>query len=191
MSGGKRDPLDGLAEYEFVVLPGALKQNRAALLQVNNDFVEYAKLPVEEQTARLKYQFGNSAELPWLARVLASAGYHVADAHHRNQAILRCAIALVASERYRRTQNRWPTTVNDLVPTHLAKVPIDPYDGASLRLRPFAEGMIIYSVGADGQDDGGNLDERPNQSGTDLGFHLWDTAKRRQPARPWPKKGQD
>jgi hypothetical protein len=48
---------------------------------------------------------------------------------------------------------------------------------------------VIYSVGPDGQDDGGDVRGVPdtNKNGLDVGFRLWDVARRRQdPPAPAP-----
>ena len=99
---------------------------------------------------------------------------------------------MLAVERYRRATNRWPKALTDLVPAYLAKVPIDPFDGAPLRYRRLGDGLVIYSVGPDGKDNGGNLDKPDDpqeliirfddatKEGTDLGFRLWDVPQRRQ-----------
>jgi hypothetical protein len=48
----------------------------------------------------------------------------------------------------------------------LAVVPVQP-----LRFWPLPDGLVIYSVGLDGVDNGGNLDpDNPFASGIDLGF---------------------
>ncbi len=48
---------------------------------------------------------------------------------------------------------------------------------------------MVYSVGQDAIDNGGNLDrEHPNQPGVDIGCRLWDVVKRRQSPRPKPPK---
>jgi hypothetical protein len=44
-----------------------------------------------------------------------------------------------------------------------------------------SDGIVIYSVGDDGADDGGTLaDGSEPQDGTDIGFRLWDVPRRRQ-----------
>ena len=49
---------------------------------------------------------------------------------------------------------------------------------------------MIYSVGNDAVDNGGNLDrEHPIQPGVDVGYRLWNVSKRRQPPRPKPPAG--
>jgi hypothetical protein len=50
-----------------------------------------------------------------------------------------------------------PTQLADLVPDYLPAVPADPFspDGARIRYRPAVEPAVLYSLGADGKDDGG------------------------------------
>jgi hypothetical protein len=168
---------------------GSLKANRIALLKMNNQFVELARLPVEEQHAPLQeWEIACRGDLPPIARMLLPAFVKVAGSYHRAQACLRCGIALVAAERFRLAQGRWPKTLTELVPTYLRKVPIDPYDKAPLRWVRFADGYTVYSVGQDGQDNGGIVTERsPVKPGVDVGYRLWDVSKRRQPAQPLKK----
>jgi hypothetical protein len=65
----------------------------------------------------------------------------------------------------------------------LAEVPTDPFADAPLRFRRTKDGIMIYSVGYDGQDNGGKLENNGMIPGTDLGVRLWDVSKRRQPAK--------
>jgi hypothetical protein len=45
-------------------------------------------------------------------------------------------------------------------------------------------------VGPDGKDNGGKIDpQMPHREGADLGFRLWEVAKRRQPPQP-PKPAE-
>ena len=45
------------------------------------------------------------------------------------------------------------------------------------------QGIVIYSVGFDGADNGGLINVKsPIAAGSDLGFRLWDAEYRRQPA---------
>jgi len=110
----------------------------------------------------------------------------------RTKAGLRCAIVAVALERYRRQHSRWPDSLNALVPECLLCLPTDPYDGAPLRYRRLADRVVVYSVGLDGQDNGGNVGQTPVARGliladlpsTDIGFRLWDVKHRRQSPSP-------
>jgi len=74
----------------------------------------------------------------------------------------RAALAAVAVERYRALHNRHPPdNLDNLVPDLLPRLPLDPFDGRPLRYRRLQSGFVLYSVGADLQDDGGK--ERPKK----------------------------
>ena len=76
-----------------------------------------------------------------------------------NIAILRTTIAAIAIERFRLARGQLPENLSELVPQFLPTVPSDPFAGAPLRYHRIAKGYVIYSVGADGRDDGGR--EKP------------------------------
>jgi hypothetical protein len=70
------------------------------------------------------------------------------------------------------------------VPGYLAEIPRDPFDGQPMRYRRIPDGITIYAVGLDGVDNQGALDRTVKMpDGTDIGFQLWDLAKR----HPQPK----
>jgi hypothetical protein len=46
--------------------------------------------------------------------------------------------------------------LEDLVLQYLPAVPRDPFDGQPLRMAAGPEGLLLYSVGKDGVDDGGD-----------------------------------
>lgn len=158
---------------------------RCALLRNNNEMVFLAKLPVEQQAARIrKLKEGLKPDLSPLDRWCADHLCTVATRFHNDQANLRCAIAMVAVERYRRARNRWPDGLSQLAPAYLSKVPLDPFAGKPLCYRRVDDGVVIYSVGPDGSDNGGKVDQDPMKPGTDVGFRLWNVGKRRQPPNP-------
>jgi hypothetical protein len=50
---------------------------------------------------------------------------------------------------------------------------VDPFDNKPLRLAQSDEGIIIYSIGEDGIDDGGFVaEEETGRRGSDVGFRL-------------------
>jgi hypothetical protein len=159
---------------------GSPTKSVAALLEFETEFVETTKLPEAEQSQRLQQLQATMPSQPLLVQMLVPALVKVSDAVQRSRAVLRTAIAAMAAERYRQVQGRWPAALADLVPKYLEKVPVDPFDQAPLRLRKTVDGLVIYSVGPDGQDNGGNITSNPMQAGTDMGFLLWDADKRRQ-----------
>ena len=91
----------------------------------------------------------------------------------------------MALERFRQVKNRWPEKLDELVPDFLSAVPLDPFDGNPLRLVRKGPALIVYSVSADKQDNGGTFLVNPMQPGSDVGFVLHDLAHRRQPAKPF------
>ena len=172
----------------IALMPGSLPGQQAALLRHETRLVEIAKRPPEQWKPLLDDWNAEVGNLPALARMLAPAVGKIGQTFLRSHAVMRCAAAAVAAERYRLRHGRWPAGWDDLVRAGLLRAaPIDPYDGRPLRLKPVADGLIVYSIGVDGSDDGGNLSRSSaTPPGTDLGFRLWD-AGRRRPAAPSSK----
>jgi ABC-type transport system involved in multi-copper enzyme maturation permease subunit len=175
------------------------RSERAAMLRFLTRYVETAKRPPEEQVEALRVLAEQARQLPVAARSLMfetreaqeSFAQMFARIGHGNWAQMRCAIVLVALERYRLRNERWPDSLEALVPAFLARVPSDPYDGRPLRYRRLADGVVVYSIGPDCVDDGGKLGKmfwptsrESAADGTDIGFRLWDVARRRQPDSP-------
>lgn len=98
------------------------------------------------------------------------------------EAVLSMALAL---ERYRLVNGKWPETLAELAPRYLSEVPLDPFDGAPLRLVRRGSALIVYSVSQDKQDQGGTLLPNPTVPGSDIGFVLQDPAARRSPGKPF------
>jgi hypothetical protein len=163
--------------------------SRRAILQVNTQIVELAKLPVEaQQEALSRHPLPDGKALPFFAReyIYPKIQKTLSDLRSGNQrtlAELRCAAALLSAERYRKARGDWPKSLADLVPDFLPSPLVDPYAGVPLRLRRLADGLVIYCVGPDERDNGGVLDRsRRGAAGTDLGYRLSDVGQRRQPA---------
>jgi hypothetical protein len=52
-------------------------------------------------------------------------------------------------------QSRKPTELKQLVPEYLQRVPLDPFSGRPMVYRQQGSNWLLYSVGEDGVDDGG------------------------------------
>lgn len=61
----------------------------------------------------------------------------------------------IGLELYRREHGAWPGAIDELVPAYLPMVPVDRLSGESVRYRLNEDGPVAYSVGVDGDDDGG------------------------------------
>lgn len=168
----------------FAVSP-TIKRSHTAILRGSTEYIEIARLPLEEQGERFK-EFEMSVrreELLPLARLVLPGMTKHAAAEQRARANLRVAVAALAAERFRLASKRWPKDLGDLVPGYLDNVPTDPYDGQQLRLRVLEDGIAIYSIGPDLQDNGGAISrQNPVVPGSDLGFRLWNIEARRRPA---------
>ncbi|MEE9294683.1 MAG: hypothetical protein V3W34_06965 [Phycisphaerae bacterium] len=113
---------------------------------------------------------------PSLSRATVRWSAHVAS--------LRCARTALSAERYRLHSGRWPAQLGDLVPDYIETVPLDPFDEMPLRYKIEPDSLldrlesrshiIIYSIGEDGSDDGGDLDAPPERykRPPDVGFRL-------------------
>jgi hypothetical protein len=159
---------------------------RAATLRATTHVVEIAKLPVEEQEREThEHVMSRRNEGPYLARIyiwpkIEKVTADLSRGQFRTQAELRCVIAALAAERYRLEKGAWPASLAAVVPAFLPAVPIDPYDSKPARYRRLADGIVIYCIGPDRMDDGGNLDRgNTGRAGTDVGMQLWDTDMRR------------
>jgi hypothetical protein len=171
-----------LSDLEPLYMRLTAKKQHGAIVHFLTQAVRVARLPCQEQKAQFDQLDATLPEQPAMVRLLAPAISKIAQATQRSQAECRCAVAALAAERYRREKGHWPKDLGELFPGYLGTT-VDPFDGAPLRLRPFPEGIMIYSVGIDGVDNGGRLDLNPSLPGSDVGFRLWDVKFRRQPAK--------
>jgi hypothetical protein len=74
----------------------------------------------------------------------------------------RAALVAIAIERYRLShQGRVPASLEALPPAVYQQLPADPFMDQPLKFQPLPVGFVVYSVGADRQDDGGK--ERPEK----------------------------
>ncbi|MHC4250593.1 MAG: hypothetical protein ACYS9X_15810 [Planctomycetota bacterium] len=67
----------------------------------------------------------------------------------------RLAVLGIAAACFRTEEGRYPEKLTELVPGYISAVPVDPFDGKPLKMLPEGDGMVLYSVGWDGEDDRG------------------------------------
>src|SRR5262249_55851468 len=174
------------AEYILMRTPGFIKTQRAALLRFLNRAVEIAELPPEEQQPQFAQLEASAKEQPLLVRLLVPSLGKLAVACQRSRAQLRGAFVAVAAERYPLARGQWPHPLGALRGAgYIGEVPSALYDGRRLRLGRREDGLVIYSLGPDGEDNGGHVVfQKAPARGTDVGLRLWDVARRRQPPAP-------
>ncbi len=63
----------------------------------------------------------------------------------------------LALELYHREHSKWPASLDELSPKYLPTLPADPITGKPLHYKVVNDRPIVYSVGVDGDDDGGRL----------------------------------
>ncbi len=106
-----------------------------------------------------------------LAGLLLPAVRKVEQAYDRNtqaERNLHVAFALAA---YHKDTAGYPAQLADLAPKYLPAVPDDVFAGKPLIYKPNAKGYLFYSVGPNGQDDGGRwYDDDP--PGDDPGVRM-------------------
>ena len=93
----------------------------------------------------------------------------------RQQAELRILLISLGVRRARLDGKPFPAKLEDLLPKYLDKLPLDPFTAAPLLYRVDDDGCLIYSVGDDGQDNGGTeltADKIKYQRGTDIVIRL-------------------
>lgn len=80
------------------------------------------------------------------------------------------SLIAIAAELFRMEKGLWPQTLDELVPKHLAKVPLDPLGKDPYLLRHFDDGIAIYWPGFDKKCEGRGWD--PSDDREFYGIHL-------------------
>jgi hypothetical protein len=185
------DPLRKISALVYAPFNSSPEANQAMILQSMTDLIEALNLPeIEQRLAIAKVDaLGKDVSQPTIARLLLPAAIKIRGSFLRSQARLRCAVAAIAAERYRQKQGSWPKKLETLAPAELKQVGLDPFTGQPLIMKSLSDGLVIYSVGQNGNDDGGQIAAQ-NGSPLDIGFRLWDPNQRRQPPAESPDESK-
>lgn len=133
--------------------------------------------PAEKATAIRDWKMPPRTQENLIGYLMMPAINLVALADIRHQAKCICTAAGIACERYRLKHGKWPQSLDDLAEFGIRKGLIDPFDGQPLRYSIVEDGIVIYSIGTDGRDDGGDVVRREGTP-NDTGFRLWNADKR-------------
>ena len=84
--------------------------------------------------------------------------HHVSDlwSCYTARCKLEAGLTMLALREYHRQHGDYPDTLDRLVPEYLPRLPLDYGDGETLRYRLTDDGYVLYSVGDNGRDDGGD-----------------------------------
>jgi hypothetical protein len=184
--GGRSRPPNWLeSAWSWLWVRPVVRMNQAVYLEKMTQAIAIARLPATEwQEAFAQFQeeiaeFQRASPHQALALLAIPAIGKVLTAHQRACAKLDCARTAVAAERYRLAHGRWPQSLDELVPKYLEEVPRDVFGKGPLRCRRLKDGLLIYSVGPDGEDEPDEADDQEVAvEGPKADFRLWDAAHR-------------
>jgi len=140
-------------------------QNMLTISKMHQDFIlaavdEKARRVYPEKCEALDAKLGSLPPRPYsiFARMLMPALSKAVRKSARMQFYVDATGIACALERYRIANGTFPVTLTALAPRFLATIPLDVMDGKPLRYRRNADGgYILYSVGWNQTDDGGEL----------------------------------
>ena len=90
-----------------------------------------------------------------MAKALLVPGVTLCSGEARNDAVLGNAILAIGVRIYKQRHGSYPASLSDLVPGTISVLPKDPFTGDDYVYRRRRDGVLIYSLGPNGRDDGG------------------------------------
>lgn len=182
MMSGKKE-LSLFQWFTGLMYAEAARREHPDMLLLMTKIVKASGLPAHEQIdAEDEIEREIKTKAGHMTKLLVPAVNKVSQAGRRMQCAAVAMHTLLAVERYRLKHGDFPADLNKLVPAYLPKVPLDPIDAKPIRYKRTADGVVVYSIGNNRTDDGGNVERLQ----ADFGYRLWDVKKRRQPAPPLP-----
>ena len=148
-----------ISVIELYRVTGLMELNRLRVLQGMGDYIAACRQPLPARLHAIETCQANAQKLPpWhlFSRMLLSGlgGEEIREI--KSIARLRTAEVALAIERYRLVANAIPDSLDDLVPKFLTAVPLDPFTVHPLHYKKLVSGYVVYSIGQDGIDNGGN-----------------------------------
>jgi hypothetical protein len=129
----------------------------------------------EQVDAEIKALAGSPTKVFYMQTLLMFPALRAyTNAFQRSETYRQSADAGLAALRYRQANQKWPDNLQQLVPTFLPQVPVDPYNGKELLIQVTPTEFKVYSVGQNLVDDGGAWTDKDF---ADVGF-----------VAPWPKE---
>ena len=149
VNGSDGDGLWGLLIIPRKIL-GLHDQDVLSYINVTQDYIDATWLPRHEAKTRMKaIEEAQQSILGMNAQMLAPAFNRIYELEQRSVARSACARTALAVERYRLGEGQLPDSLDQLIPTFVASIPLDPFNGQPLRFHHLDQGYVVYSVGVD------------------------------------------
>lgn len=139
------------------------RRGMIGLLRTLNAMIDAGRQPWPAKLAAIE-AVGEEELLPgWATSERIGAGVMLSEYRSRARGEARwrvttdAAMLAVALVRYRAARGTLPATLADLTPTYLKEKPLDLLTGQDMRYVRQPDGFVVYSVGPDGKDDGGQV----------------------------------
>jgi hypothetical protein len=182
---GKTDEnVDNLArdlELQIKASPTAIAKANARIDEYFHDLLTFDR-PVTEWPEKLHpKRIRDGGPYARVAEILLAAnGQGLAHLQARSVLGPRAARCLVALKLWKSRSKELPTDLEAVVKAAgMARVPVDPYSGKPLRMAIIGGEPVIYSIGGDGRDDGGQIDSNNDHRLGDRTFRLPATVRRK------------
>jgi hypothetical protein len=143
-------PVERIRAYQYGA-SGVAELDVLAALEIRNAYIQASRLPYPDRINAVRaiseqekhYTDGGSSFMYMPASVMITIN------QARCVSQLRAARGALVLERTRLAEGKLPDQVETILPT-------DPFTGRSLKFKKVANGYVVYGVGADGVDDGGD-----------------------------------
>lgn len=150
------DELLALKNYQTILGAVRLAQTNRSFPPFQEEWKRMAKWHTEGQKNFWLLTFFAPELHDFFAGCAHNAAYQFQRAEV-NEVARQQVIAAIALKRYQLKHADYPPDLNSLVPEFVSAIPPDPADGQPLRYRRNTDGtFLLYSIGGDGKDDGGN-----------------------------------
>ncbi|QDV54948.1 hypothetical protein [Rosistilla oblonga] len=156
-----------LMDEEITQLPGLPlfgNEDQSLYLELMGDFIEGTQVSWAESfraagSAQTKLTEATKSPLNRIRYMLTTLVFPAIDAvitaGARADSYAKLTDVLIAAQRYKLAKSEYPKTIEELVPTYLPSVPIDPHDNAPVRYALRDGYPIAWCVGIDMVDDDG------------------------------------
>ncbi len=158
---------------------GLIESDGIIYLNILEKYIEAGKLPLEKRldaNKQIQAERNNISSIHVLLKWGVGPNYTKFFSDELvSISRLRTAQTVLAVQRYRLKYSKLPDKLSNLVPEFLKSVPLDPFDGKELRYKKLDSGFVIYSIGEDLIDDGGQeepKDKRQKVPHWDITFTL-------------------